>query len=61
MSHSATNTHELTEFEDDTWTEAGRDLQSLPRVDGGKQAWLFLSSCFMLEALVWGMYPSAQA
>lgn len=28
---------------------------SLPPTDGGKDAWLFLLSCFMLEALIWGM------
>ena len=27
---------------------------SLPRVDGGKDAWLFLAGCFTLEALIWG-------
>lgn len=27
---------------------------SLPPTDGGKDAWLFLFSCFMLEALIWG-------
>lgn len=27
---------------------------SLPPTDGGKDAWLFLFSCFMLEAMVWG-------
>ncbi|KAF2787109.1 MFS general substrate transporter [Melanomma pulvis-pyrius CBS 109.77] len=30
---------------------------SLPPADGGKDAWLFLMSCFMLEALIWG-FPS---
>ncbi|KAF1981413.1 putative MFS monocarboxylate transporter [Aulographum hederae CBS 113979] len=30
---------------------------SLPPADGGKDAWLFLWSAFMLEALVWG-FPS---
>jgi len=30
---------------------------SLPPADGGKDAWLFLASCFMLEALIWG-FPS---
>ena len=54
MSHP--DTHELTDFEDGTWTEVGQDVQSLPRVDGGKQAWLFLGSCFMLEALIWGTH-----
>jgi hypothetical protein len=28
---------------------------SLPPTDGGKDAWLFLLSCFMMEALIWGM------
>ncbi|KAH7320831.1 major facilitator superfamily domain-containing protein [Stachybotrys elegans] len=31
---------------------------SLPPVDGGKDAWLFLAACFLLEALVWG-FPFA--
>ncbi|KAF2684530.1 MFS general substrate transporter [Lentithecium fluviatile CBS 122367] len=31
---------------------------SLPPTDGGKDAWLFLLSCFMLEALIWGFAAS---
>jgi hypothetical protein len=27
---------------------------SLPPTDGGKDAWLCLLACFMLEALIWG-------
>lgn len=27
---------------------------SLPPVDRGKDAWLFLAACFVVEALVWG-------
>lgn len=27
---------------------------SLARADGGKDAWLVLAGCFILEALVWG-------
>ena len=27
---------------------------SLPRADGGKEAWLFLAGCFCIEALTWG-------
>ena len=27
---------------------------SLPPVDGGKVAWLFLAAAFVVEALVWG-------
>jgi hypothetical protein len=26
----------------------------LPRADGGKDAWLVLAGCFVLEVLVWG-------
>ncbi|KAI8633800.1 major facilitator superfamily domain-containing protein [Xylariaceae sp. FL1651] len=40
--------------------EEGRERQefSLPPVDGGKDAWLFLAACFAIEALVWG-FPFA--
>jgi len=31
---------------------------SLPQADGGKDAWLFLAACFIVEALVWGNHPS---
>lgn len=27
---------------------------SLPRADGGKDAWLFLAAGFVVEAMVWG-------
>ncbi|KAM5349162.1 hypothetical protein ACJ41O_008985 [Fusarium nematophilum] len=36
----------------------GHELPSLPRVDGGKDAWLFLAASFMIEALTWG-FPFA--
>ncbi|KAK1147863.1 hypothetical protein N8T08_000377 [Aspergillus melleus] len=26
----------------------------LPPIDGGKDAWLFLAACFVMEALIWG-------
>ncbi|KAF9877299.1 major facilitator superfamily transporter [Colletotrichum karsti] len=35
-----------------------QEFSSLPPVDGGKQAWLFLAACFALEVLVWG-FPFA--
>ncbi|KAF7191696.1 MFS transporter asaE [Pseudocercospora fuligena] len=37
--------------------EQASDLnaQSLPPVDGGWQAWTFLSACFALEAIAWGL------
>ncbi|KAF2443009.1 MFS general substrate transporter [Karstenula rhodostoma CBS 690.94] len=31
---------------------------SLPPTDGGKHAWLFLFSCFMLEGMIWGFGSS---
>lgn len=36
---------------------------SLPRADGGKEAWLFLAGCCTVEALVWGecLWPSSGA
>ena len=30
--------------------------QQLPPVDGGKDAWLFLTASFVVEALVWGEF-----
>jgi len=41
-------------FED---VEGGEGF-SLPPADGGKDAYLFLFTCFMLEALVWG-FPAS--
>ncbi|KAH6636225.1 major facilitator superfamily domain-containing protein [Chaetomium tenue] len=32
----------------------GQEMPSLPAVDSGKDAYLFLAACFMIEALVWG-------
>jgi hypothetical protein len=31
-----------------------REGVDTPRADGGKAAWLFLTGCFVFEALVWG-------
>src|ERR1700759_5282916 len=30
------------------------DAPRIPRADSGKDAWLFLAACFVLEALIWG-------
>ena len=30
---------------------------SLSPTDGGKEAWLCLFACFILEALIWGTFP----
>jgi len=53
--------HELANFESGQWDEAGHDLQSLPRADGGKDAWLMLGACFIMEALIWGMRTRARS
>jgi hypothetical protein len=40
---------------DTIYNDAGASHgSSLPPVDGGKDAWLFLAACFIIEALVWG-------
>ena len=41
--------------EDATARSATNEGFSLPPTDGGKDAWLCLLSCFMLEAMIWGM------
>ncbi|CAG7963203.1 unnamed protein product [Penicillium nalgiovense] len=33
---------------------SSNDVQRLPPVDGGFQAWMFLAACVMIEALIWG-------
>jgi len=38
----------------DSSDEHERQMADLPPVDGGKDAWLFLTACFAVEALVWG-------
>lgn len=37
-----------------TLEENGQEPTSLPRADGGRDAWLFLAGCFAIEALTWG-------
>lgn len=45
--------------EENTNADIGeREQVNLPRVDGGKEAWLFLAGSFMIEALVWGRWNS---
>jgi MFS family permease len=34
---------------------------SLPPVDGGRRAWIFLAACFMLEGVAWGRYWSSKS
>jgi hypothetical protein len=58
---------ELASYQQQPTTTASRDMEplqddainnddgfSLPPTDGGKDAWLCLLACFMLEALIWG-------
>ncbi|KAI1122687.1 major facilitator superfamily domain-containing protein [Nemania abortiva] len=39
---------------DNSRNSYGNPEFSLPPMDGGKQAWLFLAACFVVDALVWG-------
>ena len=48
--------HDFVDNENDPWASSEPVQQSLPRADGGKQAWLFLGSCVVLEALIWGTH-----
>jgi hypothetical protein len=34
---------------------SSENVSSLPPVDGGKQAWLFLAGATVIEILVWGL------
>lgn len=36
-------------------TQGRHEFAVLPPVDRGKDAWLFLGACFVIEALVWGI------
>lgn len=35
------------------------NIVTLPRVDGGKEAWLFLAACFIVEVMTWGEVTSS--
>jgi hypothetical protein len=35
-------------------TTGTNEFSSLPPVDGGKDAWLFLAAAYMVEAFTWG-------
>ncbi|KAF9890554.1 hypothetical protein FE257_005685 [Aspergillus nanangensis] len=49
--------HSASHISDQTREEKPDD-ENLPPVDGGIRAWLFLSACFVLEAVGWG-FPTA--
>jgi hypothetical protein len=42
------------ERNDTTQLSNAHNGKSLPPMDGGMNAWLFLAACFVMEALVWG-------
>jgi hypothetical protein len=48
----AAGSAEVEALHDDTSNSA--EGFSLPPTDGGKNAWMCLFSCFMLEAMIWG-------
>ncbi|KAK3391888.1 major facilitator superfamily domain-containing protein [Sordaria brevicollis] len=47
-----------TSIQDEQPRDHGHEFPQLPPVDGGKDAWLFLAACFVVEGLVWG-FPSS--
>jgi hypothetical protein len=51
---------ELGEFENSAFDDPHNNPEfSLPPTDMGKDAWLFLLTCFVVETLVWGMFFSS--
>jgi hypothetical protein len=48
--------HEVESQRSAVLSQEAPDGFSLPPTDGGKDAWLFLFACFMLEGLIWGTY-----
>ena len=48
------NNFETAPDTDDATAFAGVETVPLPPMDGGRQAWLFLAACFILEGLIWG-------
>ncbi|KAM7202137.1 major facilitator superfamily transporter [Naviculisporaceae sp. PSN 640] len=57
---SAEASHDVTDEESSPGEDSRRqgprnEFPRLPPVDGGKDAWLFLAACFVLECLVWGV------
>jgi len=56
-SAATTDIEILRQHEDDDQRLNSDDGFSLPPTDGGKDAWLCLFACFMLEAMIWG-FPS---
>jgi hypothetical protein len=53
-SGSNLQTESLEELNASNHEPADVNLISLPRADGGKDAWMFLASCFVLEMIIWG-------
>jgi MFS family permease len=70
MASNRTTEVELTSYGQPSSTTTSRDIEplqhdtsddqgfSLPPTDGGKDAWLCLLACFMLEAMIWG-FPAS--
>lgn len=46
-------TGQSTELEDH-FRPTNESVRPIPPADGGKEAWLFLAACFIMEAVIWG-------
>lgn len=53
-SHASGNDSHLSSIEEPDLSDQDINESHLPPVDQGKDAWLFLTSCFFVEALIWG-------
>jgi hypothetical protein len=51
---SAASSTDVQSLPNETLSPDSHEGFSLPPTDTGKDAWLFLLACFMLEALIWG-------
>lgn len=50
---TANERHELDDYNRSTTNEVSNGI-SPPAADGGRDAWFFLTACFICEALIWG-------
>lgn len=48
------DTHQLDDQQDHSETQTSSEETSLPPVDRGKAAWLFLAACWLVEAMTFG-------
>jgi hypothetical protein len=55
---SAAITTDMEPLHEASDNHSSNEIFSLPPTDGGKDAWLCLLACFLLEAMIWG-FPAS--